>query len=58
MADCHNNRIAILNSELKLDRKIGKYKLKHPRDVKINKNNIFVADHNETNNTGQQQFLG
>ena len=50
MADCYKNRIAILNSELKLVRKIGKDKLKHPRDVKINKNNIFVADHNEINN--------
>ena len=50
VADCYNNRIAILNSELKLVRKIGKDKLKHPRDVKMNKNNIFVADNNEINN--------
>ena len=50
VADSNNNRIAILNSELKLVRKIGKDKLKHPRDVKINKNNIFVADNNEINN--------
>ena len=50
VADCRNNRIAILNSELKLVRKIGKDKLKSPRDVKINKNNIFVADNNEINN--------
>ena len=50
VADCDNNRIAKLNSELKLVRKIGKDKLKHPRDVKINKNNIFVADINENNN--------
>ena len=50
VADCYNNRIAVLNSELKLVRKIGKDKLKHPRDVKINKNNIFVADHSEINN--------
>ena len=50
VADCGNNRIAILNSELKLVRKIGKDKLKHPRDVKINKNKIFVADNNENNN--------
>ena len=50
VADYLNNRIAILNSELKLVRKIGKDKLKHPRDVKINKNNIFVADNNEINN--------
>ena len=50
VADCGNNRIAILNSELKLVRKIGKDKLKNPRDVKINKNNIFVADNNLINN--------
>ena len=50
VADCLNNRIAILNSTLKLVRKIGKDKLKNPRDVKINKNNIFVADNNEINN--------
>ena len=50
VADCFNNRIAILNSELKLVRKIGKDKLIQPRDVKINKNNIFVADNNEINN--------
>ena len=46
----HNNRIAILNSELKLVREIGKGKLKNPRDVKINNNNLFVADDNEINN--------
>ena len=50
VADCNNNRIAILNSELKLVRKIGKDKLNDPRDVKINKNNIFVADNNLINN--------
>ena len=50
VADCGNNRIAILNSELKLVRKIGKDKLKSPQDVKINKNNIFVADNDEINN--------
>ena len=50
VADCNNNRLAVLNSELKLVREIGKGKLKHPRDVKINNNNIFLADNNETNN--------
>ena len=50
VADCNNNRIGILNTELKLVRKIGKDKLKYPHDVKINKNNIFVADNNEINN--------
>ena len=50
VADYDYNRIAVLNSELKLVREIGKGKLVHPRDVKINKNNIFVADKNEINN--------
>ena len=50
VADRDNNRIAVLNSELKLVREIGKGKLVYPRDVKINKNNIFVADNNEINN--------
>ena len=50
VADCHNNRIAVLNSELKLVREIGKGKLKYPHDAKINKNNIFVADNNVINN--------
>ena len=50
VADCFNNRIALLNLELKLVRKIGKDKLIQPQDVKINKNNIFVADNNEINN--------
>ena len=40
MADCDNGRIA----------EVGKRKLIQPRDVKINKNNIFVADNNEINN--------
>ena len=50
VADYHNDRIAILNTELKLVRKIGKDKLEHPRDVKINKNKIFVSVNNEINN--------
>ena len=50
VADYFNNRIAVLNSELKLVREIGKDKLVQPQDVKINKNNIFVADNNEINN--------
>ena len=39
VADYHNNRIVLLNSELKLVREIGKNKFIHPRDVKVNKNN-------------------
>ena len=50
VADGNNNKITILNSELKLVREIGKDKLIQPRDVKIHKNNIFVADNNEINN--------
>ena len=50
VADYYYNRIAVLSSELKLVREIGKDKLKRPRDVKINKNNIFVADNNKINN--------
>ena len=50
VADCDNNRIAVLNSELKLIREIGKRKLKFPRDVKIHNNNIFVTDNNKINN--------
>ena len=50
VADCATNKIAVLNTELKLVREIGKGKLIRPRDVNINKNNIFVADHNEINN--------
>ena len=50
VADYYYNRIAILNSELKLVREIGKDQLRYPHDVKINKNNIFVADINEINN--------
>ena len=50
VADCNNNRIPVLNSELKLIRELGKDNLKYPQDVKINKNNIYVADHNRINN--------
>ena len=50
VADHNNNRIAVLNLELKLVREIGKGKLKFPHDVKINNNNIFVADKNKINN--------
>ena len=50
VADYYNHRVAVLNSELKLVREIGKGKLVGPQDVKINKNKIFVADSNEINN--------
>ena len=50
VADSGNNKIAVLNLELRPVREIGKGKLKSPLDVKINNNNIFVADNNEINN--------
>ena len=50
VADYNNNRIAVLNLELELVREIGKGKLKFPRDVKVNNNNIIVADNSEINN--------
>ena len=50
VADCENGRIAVLNSELKLVREIGKGKLVGPQDVKIKKKYIFVADNNVINN--------
>ncbi|KAI6661918.1 E3 ubiquitin-protein ligase TRIM71-like [Oopsacas minuta] len=50
VADYNNNRIAVFSSDLEYIREIGKDKLIYPRDVKINNNNIFVADNNEINN--------
>ncbi|KAI6661386.1 actin-related protein 8-like [Oopsacas minuta] len=50
VADYRNNIIAVFSSDLKYIREIGKDKLINPRDVKINNNNIFVADNNEINN--------
>ena len=50
VADYYKNRIAVLHSDLKIFREIGKGQLVRPRDVKINKNNIFVADNNKINN--------
>ena len=50
VADSDNNRIAVLNAELKFLREIGDDTLVHPCDVKVNNNNIFVADNNEINN--------
>ena len=50
VADCYNNRIAVLNSELKFISEIGKDTLKYPQDVKINTNKVFVVDNNIVNN--------
>ncbi|KAI6660221.1 E3 ubiquitin-protein ligase TRIM71-like [Oopsacas minuta] len=50
VADCNNNRIAVFSSDLDYMREIGRDKLMAPCDVKINNNNIFVADNNKINN--------
>ena len=50
VADSYNNKIAVLNSGLKLIRKFGKDKLKCPQDVRLNENRVFVADNNKTSN--------
>ncbi|KAI6661923.1 E3 ubiquitin-protein ligase TRIM71-like [Oopsacas minuta] len=50
VADLGNNRIAVFSSDLEYIREIGKDKLIRPNDVKINNNNIFVADKNKINN--------
>ncbi|KAI6661383.1 E3 ubiquitin-protein ligase TRIM71-like [Oopsacas minuta] len=50
VADLGNNRIAVFSSDLEYIREIGKDKLIEPHDVKINNNNIFVADNNKINN--------
>ena len=44
VADCLNNRIAVLNLDLHYLREIGKGKLKSPCDVKTDSNKIFVVD--------------
>ncbi|KAI6659807.1 Tripartite motif-containing protein 2-like [Oopsacas minuta] len=50
VADYINNRIAVFSSDLEFIREIGKDKRIYPHDVKINNNNIFVADNNKINN--------
>ena len=50
VSDCINDRIAVLNSGLTFVRQIGKGRLISPRDVKVNNNNIYVADNNAINN--------
>ena len=50
VADSYNNRIAVLDSDLKLVQDIGRDHLIYPRDVKMNENQIFVADNNRLNN--------
>ena len=50
VADCGNNRIAVLNSELKPIREIGKGTLTSPQDIKIQINRLFVVDNNTKRN--------
>ena len=50
VADSYNNRVAVLDSDLKLVQDIGRDRLIYPRDVKMNENKIFVADNNRLNN--------
>ena len=50
VADCNNNRIAVLNSELQFLNEIGDGKLKSPSAVKIHLNEIFVADESKPHN--------
>ena len=50
VADCLNNRIAVLSLDLKIIREFGKDKLIEPVDVKLNMNKVFVADNSKTHN--------
>ena len=42
ICDCYNNRIQILSKEFSFKSQFGKDTLKHPRDVKLSKEYIFV----------------
>ena len=44
ICDCNNNRIQILSKELQFKFQFGADKLKHPLDVKLSKENIFILD--------------
>ena len=44
VSDCHNNRIQILSREFRFISQFGKDTLKHPHDVKLSKEYIFVLD--------------
>ena len=50
VADSYNNRVAVLDADLKPVQEIGRDHLIYPRDVKMNGNKIFVADNNRLNN--------
>ena len=44
ICDSYNNRIQILSKELQFKSQFGADKLKHPRDVKLSKEYIFILD--------------
>ena len=44
ICDCYNNLIQILNNDLSFNSQFGKDTLKHPRDVKLSKEYIYVLD--------------
>ena len=44
VTDCNNNRIQILSQDFRFISQFGKDVLKHPRDVKLSKEYIFVLD--------------
>ena len=44
ICDCHNNRIQIISKELQFKSQFGAGKLKHPHDVKMSKEYIFILD--------------
>ena len=44
ICEFNNNRIQILNNDFSLKSQFGKDKLKHPRDVKLSKEYIYVLD--------------
>ena len=44
ICDCYNNRIQILNSDFSFKSQFGNDTLKHPRDVKLSKEYIYVLD--------------
>ena len=44
IADCNNNRVAVLLRDLTFQRDIGSSTLNHPRDVKLANDQLFVVD--------------
>ena len=46
VADCGNNRIAVFENNLELDRSFGYGELRNPRDVVIQSDKVYVSDSN------------